>query len=369
MANESNSAVQRRLERVANLCRGWAEEHAQRAVVVFVAQAGQLLMQQGFGTARSLSDDKAAPFATQPDTIFLVASLTKPLTALAVCMLVEDGRLDLDDQVSTFIPAFSGGQREAVRVRHLLTHTSGLPDMLPENTELRQAHAPLSVFVERTCATPMLFAPGTDCRYQSMGTLLAGAIVERMCGIPLPEFLQRRLFTPLGMKDTCLGLGLLDRSRMACLILPPADDVQDWTWNSLYWRGLASPWGGLHTTAAEYARVLHMALNGGVYDGRRILGVEMAKAMLTNQLLAMPGLAEQAKTEQAWGLGWRLNQPPGTHTLPETGSAGAFGHAGATGTVAWADPASGTVCVILTNDPASSPLRARLSNVIAAIKP
>jgi CubicO group peptidase (beta-lactamase class C family) len=297
----------------------------------------------------------------QPDNIFPVASLTKPLTAAGLCLLVDRGRLSLDDALSMYIPEFSSDERPAVHLRHLLTHTSGLPDMLPENVALRQAHAPLSAFVRGTCVTPLLYSPGTDCRYQSMGTLLAATVVERLTGAPLPDFLAGEFFAPLGMKHSWLGLGTLERSRMARVILPPEDEQTDWGWGSLYWRDLGSPWAGLHTTASDYARFLQLMLNLGEHDGRQLLSAAMVQSMLTDQIAAMPGIPTRVKRKQAWGLGWRLNHPPGSSNLPDYDSERIFGHGGATGTVAWADPDSGLVCVILTNDPQSGTFRSRMS--------
>src|SRR6185295_14730675 len=96
---------------------------------------------------------------------------------------------------------------EAVTLKHLLTHTSGLPDMLPENIELRRRHAPLSEFVALTCRTTLLFRPGEKVSYQSMGILLAAAIVEKISGQPMPAFLRANIFAPLRMTQTSLGLG------------------------------------------------------------------------------------------------------------------------------------------------------------------
>jgi CubicO group peptidase (beta-lactamase class C family) len=355
------------VQRVASMCQAWANEDARRTVVVYASASGRVLIEQGFGIVHPLHNP-AASRAARPDHIFLVASLTKPLTAIALCLLVERGQALLDDPVSLYLPSFSEGERSGMRLRHLLTHTSGLPDMLPENRALRAAHVPLAEFTAKTLTTPLLFTPGSDCRYQSMGILLAAAVVEKVVGISLPSFLEREVFQPLGMADTYLGVGHLPDARMVRVLLPPDEEAEtDFHWNSPYWRALGAPWGGLHTTARGYACILELMLGGGALSGRRVLSPALVRAMLTNQLAATPGLADRVRLEQAWGLGWRLNQAQGAHGLPEIGSPRTFGHGGATGTVAWADPESGLACVILTNDPASGAFRSRLSNVVAAL--
>ena len=125
--------------------------------------------------------------------------------------------------------------------------------MLPENDALRKRHAPLKDFVAATCATPLLFSPGTSVKYQSMGVLLAAEIVERISKRPLPDFLRDEIYRPLGMKDTSLGLGGRDLTgTMQCQV----EQQNDWDWNSAYWRNLGSPWGGAHSTAADVGRFL-----------------------------------------------------------------------------------------------------------------
>ncbi|MBM3748938.1 MAG: beta-lactamase family protein, partial [Acidobacteria bacterium] len=148
-----------------------------RAAALHVQQ-GRVTLARGFGQARG------------PEEIFLLASITKPMTATGVMILVERRRVSLDDPVRRYLPEFTGGDRDLVTVRQLLTHTSGLPDMLPENLELRKRFAPLSEFVARTCKTPLLFKPGAQVRYQSMGILLAAEIAQRVTGTPFRDFLR-----------------------------------------------------------------------------------------------------------------------------------------------------------------------------------
>ena len=135
-----------------------------------------------------------------------------------------------------------------VTVEHLLTHTSGLPDMLPENIELRRRHAALEEFVAGTCKTPLLFRPGSKVSYQSMGILLAAEIAQRITKLPFREFLRREVFLPLGMRQTSLGLG---GRRIEDTAQCQVEGKDDWNWNSRYWRDLGAPWGGVDSTAAR----------------------------------------------------------------------------------------------------------------------
>lgn len=148
---------------------------------------------------RRLEDESAV---VEPDTIFLIASITKPIVTSAVARLIERGDLSLDDRVADLMPGFEASGKEGVQVRHLMTHTSGLPDQIPENRAYREAHRPLSDFVARTCELPLAFDPGTRVSYQSSGINVLGAIVERVTGTALPEYLEEIFFKPLGLKDT-----------------------------------------------------------------------------------------------------------------------------------------------------------------------
>jgi CubicO group peptidase (beta-lactamase class C family) len=300
----------------------------------------------------------------QPDSVFLLASITKPVTACAVMLLVERGRISLIDPVSHYLPEFTGGERDKVLVRDLLKHTSGLPDMLPENADLRRAHAPLSEFVRHVTTTPLLFTPGSQVRYQSMGVLLAAEIVERISGTRLSDFDKKEIFDPLGMKDSSLGLGGRRLSELVICSPPPpgiepADDER-YGWNTLYWRDLGSPWGGMHSTTMDIAILLQTFLDGGVHAGRRVFSPATVKAMTSDQ---------NAELKVPWGLGWELGRSHPGNAFGDLVSGEAFGHAGATGTIAWADPETQVLCVVLTNRPLAldnGRLLRLVSNTVAA---
>ena len=309
---------------------------------VLVARHGKVVFHQGFGR---LNPDPGAP-ATQPDTVYLLASISKPVTACGLMLLVEQGRVQLSDPVQHYLPEFQGDHKEKVKVGHLLSHTSGLPDMVPENRELRQAHASLTEFVAAALRTPLLYEPGTGFSYQSMGTLLAGEITERMTNFPLRDFLRRKMFDPLGMKHTVLGLDEMKIEETAfCQESGDPKKPKHWGANSPYWRDMGHPWGGLHSTTGDLAVLLQTFLNGGAYGPFRLFSPVTTATMTRdhNRTVGVP-----------WGLGWALRDSPVYNYFGDLGSVRTFGHVGATGTVAWADPARDLFCVLLTTQSLSS---------------
>ena len=164
-------------------------------------RSGKATPPQYFGIAQS---DSSAPITD--DTLFLIASLTKPMVAMAVMLLVQRGLLSLNRRVATILPGFKEASKRNITVRHLLTHTSGLPDMLPNNQELREQNSSLERFVEETIDTELVFSPGRGAQYQSMGYALLGPIIEQVSRMNYQQFLKQELFDPLEMHNTWLGL-------------------------------------------------------------------------------------------------------------------------------------------------------------------
>src|SRR5262245_59572837 len=138
--------------------------------------------------------------AASGDAMFLLGSISKPISVTAVMTLFDRGKFALDDPVKKFLPAFTGGGRDEVTIRHLLTHVSGLPDQLPVNDELRRKHAPLTEFAAQTIRTRLDFAPGARYQYSSKGILLAARIAEVISGTDILTLVDRTVFQPLGMK-------------------------------------------------------------------------------------------------------------------------------------------------------------------------
>ncbi len=307
---------------------------------VLVARHGKVILHRGFGKLNPHPDSPD----TQPDTIYLLASISKPVSVCGLMLLVERGNVDLSKPAQRYLPEFQGDHKDQVKVWHLLSHTSGMPDMLPANVELRRAHAPLSEFVAAALRTPLLFAPGTQFAYQSMGTLLAAAITERVSGIRLRDFLRREIFEPLGMKRSVLGLDGL-RIEDTAIVQEKRGDSEDsrrWGPNSPYWRDMGHPWGGLHSTSSDLAILLQAFLNGGKYGRFRLFSPVTTAAMTQDH---------NGNIRAPWGLGWALRDSRVWNYFGNLASAGTFGHVGATGTVAWADPARQLIVVLLTTQP------------------
>lgn len=365
-----------RWQRVLDLAKRLCDDDVIPSLALCVGRGDQVSDVHSFGRQRL---EYAAPL--RDDAIFLIASITKPIVATAALMLVERGELMLGDRVCDVIPEFGGAGRYGITLRHLLTHTSGLPDMLPDNRELRAANAPLSAFVEQTCAAAPAFQPGRGVQYQSMGFALLGEMIARVSGKSCSRFLRDEIFQPLGMHDTELGTpdewyaagfsadGSVKAERIPEIRLPDGQSPDDgWNWNSRYWRSLGAPWGGLLTTPADLSNFARMMLNDGEFEGARILSRAGVHTATRNQLKAMRGVPEDDRRVKPWGLGWRLHWPVHSANFGDLLGAHTYGHWGATGTVMWIDPDLDAFAIIFTTQPQEPHGKslARLSNLVAA---
>lgn len=314
-----------------------ASQLLSQAVAAGTVHGASLLVRQGDQTFAD-----AAGEAQSEDAIFLLASISKPISTAAFMTLYDRGEVRLDDRVVKFLPEFRSKGRDEVTIKQLLTHTSGLPDQLPENARLRARHAPLKEFIEGAIRTPLLFRPGTQYRYASMGILLASEIAQRVTGQVFAEFVDETIYRPMGMTRSAMGVGQLDWKRaQRCQVEQAAPEsgagdpaTRAWDWNSSYWRHLGAPWGGAHGSAVDVARFLHEFL----HPQDRILRSETVKMMTRNH---------NPQGFRRRGLGFDLYPDIGAEQASK-----AFGHTGSTGTLCWADPASDTICVVLTTLPA-----------------
>ncbi|HVX59505.1 MAG TPA: serine hydrolase domain-containing protein [Pirellulales bacterium] len=333
-------------------------------VAIAIGRHGRVVEPRFFGRQGPEDDEPI-----RRDGAFLLASITKPVTYMAAMLLAERGQLSLADPVTEYLPEFASHHKEQTLLFHLFTHTSGLPDMLPNNLELRRQHAPLSRFVEATMHDVVpLFPPGTNLSYQSMGTLITAAIVEQIAGQPLPAFLEREVFSPLGMSSTSLGSGRLDPARLVRVRMPPEQAGTDFGWNSDYWRKLGSPWGGLFSTPDDFAAICQLMLGGGRLGDVSLLSSATVERMTTNRLHDLPELSEPLRRTQPWGLGWKINRSASADVFSDLLSSSAYGHWGATGTVCWIDPRRQGFCLLFATAPMSDSRRrlVRISNAVAA---
>lgn len=301
--------------------------------------------------------------AASDNAMFLLGSISKPINMTAVMTLFDQGKFQLDDRVKKFLPAFTGEGRDKVTIRHLLTHVSGLPDQLANNNKLRKQHAPLTEFAEQAMRTRLDFAPGTKYQYSSMAILLATRIAEILSGSDILTLVDRTVFQPLGMKHSAQGLGRFKLEEMiVCQMQGAAPEsgsgdpqAKEWNWNSPYWRKLGAPWGGTHASAPDIATFL------GEFLGARgkVLKPETERLMIKNH--NPEGLTPR-------GLGFAVGKASGSRGCSEQ----TFGHTGSTGTLCWADPASETICVVLTSLPARAserhPRQLAAERVSAAVR-
>jgi CubicO group peptidase (beta-lactamase class C family) len=229
-------------------------------------------------------------------------------------------------------------------------------------------------FLNRIHTTPLLFEPGTNISYQSCGMALLAEIVHRVSGYSLAEFERREIFEPLGMVDTSLGVDSSKTERVSQVNIPResfeyGESDADWNWNSSYWWNFGAPWGGMLSTPVDMITFLSMFLTVGKVEDRKVISPSTTRAMISNQIESMISIPEPTRGANPWGFGWLLKASASSH-FGDLVSDKTFGHAGATGTLVWADPLTSLACVVFTNQPYDlGPTRRILgsfSNAVAA---
>ena len=317
---------------------------------VFRLEQGKRVYARAFGR---VTYDESAP-AVADDTVFDVASLSKVLsTAPSILILAEQGRIDLDAAVSRYIPECSGGGRDAILVRHLLTHTSGLKAGIPAKPAWEGPAAALA----RACAEEPTSAPGTAFRYSDINFILLGHLVEIASGQTLDAFAAKQIFRPLGMHHTgYLPLARIPAGRIAPTQrfsaettgegalhddLAPGQVLQGVVHDPTVRRmgGVAGS-AGVFSTAGDVARFGRMLLEGGTLDGVRVMSEASVRLLTTAQ--TPPGITSLR------AMGMDIDSPfarPRGKLFP----VGSYGHTGFTGCILWVDPGSQTLYVFLSN--------------------
>lgn len=330
---------------------------------ILVGRSDKSLAPRYFG--RQGPEPDAEPI--RRDAMFYMASVTKPVICMAAMLLVERGQLNLSDRVTRYLPEFTGQNKEDVQVLHLFTHTSGLPDELPNNADLRRQHAPLAKFVEESLKADLSFQPGTQFSYASTGTILVAEIVQRLSGGSIRDFVRTEIVEPLGLKSTGLGSQGFERERLVRTTTPEYQQPE-FGWNSRYWQEFGSPAGGLFSTPEDFAVICATILGGGKWGDLRLLSPTSVRQMTTNRLHDLPDLPETVRRTRPWGLGWRLNHLGTPDSWGDLLSRKVFGHTGSVGNVVWMDPDTKGFCLVFTNYlRARAPWRlVHLSNAVAA---
>jgi CubicO group peptidase (beta-lactamase class C family) len=293
--------------------------------------------------------DVASKRPMSEDTVFWIASMTKPVTAVAVMMLFDEGKLKPSDLVSKYIPEFAdlktpSGKPANLTITHILTHTSGLAEAYSD--EARKAKT-LKELVPFWVAKPTAYEPGEKWAYNQSGINAAGRVVEVISGMTFDEFLEKRLFNPLGMKDTTFYPTEEHQKRLATAYAKKKEsgELEGVPPRSDFGSKDRPPQGngGLFSTPRDYARFCQMLLNGGTLDGKKILSADALKFIKTSQTGDIPtGFFQNDTfgnrgTNYGWGLGTCVLKE--SHEgVAEVLSAGSFGHGGAWGTQAWIDP-------------------------------
>jgi CubicO group peptidase (beta-lactamase class C family) len=320
----------------------FVDRHVLAGAVTLVADKDRLLSLGAVGFS-----DVAAGTLMRTDAVFWIASQSKPITATALMMLVDEGKVTLDDPVAKYLPVFREVWLAAERakdrvvlkrpghpitVREILSHTSGLPFKSAIEAPTLD-RLPLWTATGSYAMTPLEFEPGTRYQYSNAGINTAGRIIEVVSGIPYESFLETRLFGPLGMKDTTFWPSESQLARLAKAYKPRAGGLglEETSIDQLrYPLGDRSrhpmPAGGLFSTASDLARFCQMVLNGGQFEGKRYLSEAAVKEMTKRQ--TGPSIKE------SYGLGW--------------GTGGdSFGHGGAFATNMTIDSKRGLITVFL----------------------
>lgn len=292
------------------------------------------------------------------DSLFWIASMTKPVTGVAILMFQDEGKLKVSDPVAKYIPEFAdlktpSGKPANLTITHILTHTSGLGEAT--GSAARQAKT-LTELVPLWLAKPTSFEPGEKWSYCQSGINAAGRIVEVVSGMSFDQFLQKRLFDPLGMKNTTFYPSTLKDAKLVTAYArnKDTDNLEAVPARPDYGPRDRPPQGngGLYSTPRDYARFCQMLLNGGTLDGHRYLSAKAMSYLATPQTGDIPTGFFQGENygsrgkNYGWGLGTCVLLTP-HEGVAETLSPGSFGHGGAWGTQAWIDPVKGVAYVLM----------------------
>jgi CubicO group peptidase (beta-lactamase class C family) len=372
--NKPNSSIDyQRLARIDSLVNVYVKNDWVKGVVTIIVKDNQLVQYKGYGYAYA---EIKKPM--KADAMFRIMSQTKAITSVGIMILYEQGKLLLDDPVGNYIPEFKNQvvldkfnaadttyttvpAKRNITIRDLLTHSSGI-DYAAIGSNTMQAiyakagipsglgyfNADLLTEMKKLGKLPLAFQPGERFQY-GLNTDLLGCLIEVISGQTLEAFFKKNIFEPLGMNDTYFNVPASKSNRLAAVYTEDASQqIIPWshtfrnidpdypTMNKHYFSGGA----GLTSTAFDYAVFLQMLLNGGIYNGKRILSPRSVEMMTSNQLnFSFNGTND-------FGLGFEIVTAKGANLGPR--NKGSFSWGGYYGTTYWADPKAKLVCLIMT---------------------
>ena len=362
-----------RVQHVKELARSWVEDGTHHALVVLVARRGLIVLHEAFGTLSPEPESPPLPL----DAIFPLASVTKPVTAAATMCLVEDGRVGLMRPIRDYFPEISAEGTEEVLVHHLLTHLSGwrnidaqteIERLLKEGGEMpapepgqHPFHAGLASLMR---TLPLACGPGEAMQYCNINYELLADLTRRVSGTPIERFARERIFEPLGMADSSYVLPPEHRERKVRrgegMPVSPNLGPLNPGFDSEQFEGTPSGASGLHASARDIAVFAQMLLNGGTYDGQRVLSGASVQAMRRNQVPeGVPVIGEllgpdgKPITMSLFSGGYGYGLFPFLDTVTPYFNGGlaspsSFGHSGYGGIYFWADPERDLVGVYLS---------------------
>ena len=349
----SRSAAEPVLPGIGPALQAMVDQHEIAGAVTVVVSKDGILHLENTGLA-----DVASQKPMTAETLFWIASMTKPITGTAVLMLQDEGKLNVADPVAKYLPEFAGlkspsGKPANLTITQILTHTSGLGEA--GGPAAKEAET-LADLVPLWLAAPMQYEPGAKWAYTQSGINAAARIVEVVSGLTFDAFLQQRLFIPLGMKNTTFYPTDAQRARLVTAYAKNKDTglleaVQPREGYGTRGRPPQGN-GGLFSTPADYACFCRMLLGGGACDGRRYLSGDAMKFLTAPQTGDLPtgffqnGPLGNLGVNYGWGLGTCILRQPHAGVaamLPP----GTYGHGGAWGTQAWIDPVKGVAYVLM----------------------
>ena len=335
--------------------------------VALVARHGKVAYHQSFGRL-----DPARQTPMDPDAIFRIYSMTKPIVSVAVMILWEEGRLLLSDPVSKYIPAFADtrvgvisgdaygltGAKNPVTIQDLLRHTSGLTYEFRGETPIHKAYANARVarlkqtnaeHADELAGLPLLHQPGTRWEY-SRSTDVLGRLVEVVSGKNLATFLSERILLPLGMTSTGFSVAPANHPRIAEPFAKDPETATDVALLDIRRPAMfESGGGGMVSTTMDYARFLGMLFGNGRLAGTRLLGRKTVEFMTSDHLGTITGAPDLLPPGHGFGLGFAVRTQTGMAPFP--GSVGSYYWGGAAGTTFWVDPTERLYAVLMIQAP------------------